>query len=70
MSRSGRTSRHHVRAPSSTASTTERRSASGANVNNPRSYKMKFTVDPYHALTFLRENAQGELSPALACRRQ
>lgn len=35
-------------------------------VDNLRSYKMKFTADPYHVLTFLRENAKGELSPAPA----
>ena len=35
-------------------------------VDKLRSYKMKFTADPYHVLTFLRENAKGELSPAPA----
>jgi hypothetical protein len=34
-----------------------------ADVLNPRVYKLKFIADPYHVLTFLMENAHGELSP-------
>jgi hypothetical protein len=35
-----------------------------ADVTNPRVYKLKFSADPYHVLTFLMENAQGDLTPA------
>jgi hypothetical protein len=34
-----------------------------ADVVNPRAYKLKFTADPYHVLTLLMENAQGDLAP-------
>lgn len=35
-----------------------------ADVANPRTFKMKFAADPYYVLTFLMENAHGELTPA------
>lgn len=37
-----------------------------ADVGNPRTYKMKFPAEPYYVLTFLVENARGELTPVSA----
>ena len=37
-----------------------------ADVLNPRVYRLKFSADPYHVLTFLMENAQGALTPVPA----
>jgi hypothetical protein len=33
-----------------------------ADVKNPRAYRLKFDAAPYYVLTFLIENAEGELS--------
>jgi hypothetical protein len=37
-----------------------------ADVKNPRAYRLKFNPAPYYVLTFLVENAYGELNPVTA----